>query len=114
MGARVREEAKRAPLSALPDHIAQYCSQRLLIKNGDPNDVPQGVPGGNRKGAAKRFVLHRAATVRDADEFDDRTHVFPRAETEQELGITVIMEKWIVSQSVINPAFDSNEREKTG
>jgi hypothetical protein len=52
--------------------------------------------------------------VRDPDEFDDRTHVFPRAETEQELGITVIMEKWIVSQSVINPAFDSNEREKTG
>ncbi|MBR0860922.1 hypothetical protein ACVIWV_006027 [Bradyrhizobium diazoefficiens] len=37
-----------------------------------------------------------------------------RAETEKELGITVIMEKWIVAQSVINPAFDSNEKEKTG
>lgn len=35
-----------------------------------------------------------------------------RVETEKELGITVIMEKWIVSQSAINPAFDSNERER--
>ncbi|MCA1530765.1 hypothetical protein [Bradyrhizobium yuanmingense] len=35
-----------------------------------------------------------------------------RAETEKELGFTVMMEKWIVSQSVIKPAFDSNERVK--
>ncbi|GLR91131.1 hypothetical protein [Bradyrhizobium iriomotense] len=35
-----------------------------------------------------------------------------RAQTEKELGIRITMEKWIVAQYVVDPAFDSNEKEK--
>ncbi|WP_439373120.1 hypothetical protein [Bradyrhizobium sp. DASA03120] len=37
-----------------------------------------------------------------------------RAETAEELGINVTMEKWLVARYEATPDFDSNEREKTG
>ncbi|MCP3475527.1 hypothetical protein NLM33_35140 [Bradyrhizobium sp. CCGUVB1N3] len=51
--------------------------------------------------------------------FVDQTHAVAalnatRAETEKELGIKVIMEKWLVVRYEAMPDFDSNEREKTG
>lgn len=37
-----------------------------------------------------------------------------RAETGKELGVKVIMEKWLVARCEAMPDFDSNEREKAG